>query len=262
MTALSKSDFRDIKHFMQVLASESSNLISRYFKKNLRIEAKADNTPVTIADRLTEERLRSIIEKEFPSHGIIGEEFGAKNEDAEFTWVLDPIDGTKSFISGAFDFGTLVALLENGQPILGMINQPILKELMIGDGETTTLNEEVVHVRECKGLSEATLVTWDLHKVGDYQDAGGFNELVKQVMSARTWGNCYGYALLASGFVDISLDPIMSPWDIMALIPIVRGAGGVITDYYGADPVKAKSIVAASPNLHSKVISILGKGDS
>jgi len=262
MTVLSTSDLRDIKQFMQVLASESSDIISRYFKKNLSIETKADNTPVTIADRLTEERLRSIIEKEYPSHGIIGEEFGTKNEDAKFTWVLDPIDGTKSFISGAFDFGTLVALLENGQPILGMINQPILKELMIGDGETTTLNEEVVHVRDCRQLSGATLVTWDLLKVGDYQDASGFNQLVRQVMSARTWGNCYGYALLASGFVDIALDAIMSPWDIMALVPIIRGAGGVITDYYGADPVKGKSIVAASKSLHSKVISILSSENS
>lgn len=257
MTSLSNSELDELKKFMKILASESSEIICRYFKQNLSVDVKSDKSPVTIADKLTEEKLRSLIEKEFPSHGIIGEEFGIKNGSAKFSWVIDPIDGTKSFISGAFDFGTLIALLEDGIPVLGMINHPVLQEMMIGDNRTTTLNEEVVHVRECGKLADATLVTWDLFKVEDYQDPRGFYELAKQVQFARTWGNCFGYALLASGFADISIDPIMSPWDIMALIPVVRGAGGVITDYQGKDPLKGKSIVAASKGLHEKVICIL-----
>jgi len=121
-------EIRELQSFLKLLADESSAIIRQYYRTDLKIENKQDESPVTIADRMAEEKMRLLIQKEFPNHGIIGEEFGSENTDAEFVWVLDPIDGTKSFISGALSFGTLIALLKNGEPFIGVINHPILKE--------------------------------------------------------------------------------------------------------------------------------------
>ena len=161
-------------NFVHKLASESAQVIKPYFGAfDLEVELKSDETPVTAADRGAEEVMRHLIRKEFPDHGIIGEEFGDENEAAEFVWVLDPIDGTKSFASGCPLFGTLICLLHEGQPILGAINQPILERLCIGDNEQTTVNGHPVHVRETDNLSEAILLTTDILSVGKYQNQSG-----------------------------------------------------------------------------------------
>lgn len=247
----------ELNPFLKLLSDESAKIISGYFRKSIKIESKFDQSPVTIADKLAEEKMRSLIIKEFPSHGIIGEEFGNEKPESEYVWVLDPIDGTKSFISGALSFGTLIALLKDGKPIIGVINHPILKDFLIGDNQKCYLNDHQVEVRSCKSLSEATLLTTDHLNVGKYQNKNGFEKLINQVKLYRNWGDCYGYYLLATGFVDIMIDPIMNLWDSMALIPIIRGAGGIITDYQGKDPVKGNSIVASLPELHAEVINIL-----
>jgi myo-inositol-1(or 4)-monophosphatase len=202
--------------------------------------------------------MRDLIAKKFPAHGIIGEEFGNDRPDAEWTWVLDPIDGTKSFMSAVPLFGTLIALMHQGQPVLGAIHQPILRQLMIGDGLSTTLNGRPVRVRSTARLEDATLLTSDPLNPARHQDGARYASLEKRVRLSRTWGDCYGYLLLAGGWADLMLDPIMNPWDIQALIPVIRGAGGVITDWQGGDPVKASSIVAANPILHPQVIAALG----
>jgi len=201
--------------------------------------------------------MRDLIQREFPSHGIIGEEFGNENEDAEYVWVLDPIDGTKSFISGALSFGTLIALLKNGKPILGVINHPILNEFLIGDNEKAFLNDNQVKIRNCNLISDATLLTTDHLNINKYQNINGFEKLLTKVKLYRNWGDCYGYYLLATGFADIMIDPIMSVWDSIALIPIINGAGGKITDYQGNDPIKGSSIVASNSAIHSEVIRLL-----
>src|ERR1035437_4913127 len=202
--------------------------------------------------------MRNTIMKNFPEHGIIGEEFGNYNEGAEYQWILDPIDGTKSFICGAMSFGTLIALTKKDEPILGVINQPILNEYLIGDNLTAQLNGNIVKVRNGRELSDSVLLTTDHLDVQKYQDMDKFNELIKRVMLYRNWGDCYGYYLIATGFADIMIDPIMSIWDSMALIPVIRGAGGTITDYHGNDPVAGKSIIAAgSAKIHKEVIKIL-----
>lgn len=251
------SELTELKKFCKILADESGNVIKKYFRTGVAVESKNDKSPVTIADRQAEEVMRSLIEKEFPEHGILGEEFGEINKEAEYQWILDPIDGTKSFITGAVTFGTLIALTKNSQPILGVINQPILGEFLIGDNNETILNNIQVKVRECNGLADATLLTTDHLNFETYQNLGAFENLIRKVKLYRQWGDCYGYYLVATGYADIMIDPIMSVWDSMALIPIIRGANGVITDYHGGDPVKGNSIVAASKTIHKLVVEEL-----
>ncbi len=246
----------EILPFLKLLSNESASIIKRYFRAPIIVENKPDFSPVTVADKLAEEKMRQLIQREYPKHGIIGEEFGEYNAEAEYVWVLDPIDGTKSFISGALSFGTLIALLKNGSPIIGVINHPVLDELLIGDNKKCMLNGSLVKFRE-RTLEDATLLTTDHLNIGKYQNEKSFNELTKQVNLYRNWGDCYGYYLLATGFADIMIDPIMSVWDSMALIPIIKGAGGMITDYNGNDPTKGNSIVAANSQIHNQVIKIL-----
>jgi len=255
-----KKNHLELKPFLGNLALQSSQIIKQYFRTKINVDSKSDLSPVTIADKKAEEVMRELIMKEFPSHGIIGEEFGNYNPEAEYVWVLDPIDGTKSFISGALSFGTLIALLHNGKPIIGVINHPILNEFLYGDNQICLLNNSKVRIRECDSISDSTLLTTDHLNIEKYLNPKGFNKLIKEVKLYRNWGDCYGYYLLATGFADIMIDPIMSLWDSMALIPIIKGAGGVITDYQGNDAVKGNSIVAANPILHPIVIEMLNRG--
>lgn len=250
-------ELKEFSKFSKLLALESGKIIRNYFRKNIIVENKRDSSPVTIADKKAEELLRELILKEYPDHGIIGEEFGKHNENAEYQWILDPIDGTKSFIYGAITFGTLIALTKNSKPILGVFYQPVLNEFLIGDNATTSLNEEKVKVQNINKISDAVLLTTDHIGIGQYQNMENFNQLIKQVKLYRLWGDCYGYYLVASGFAHIMIDPIMNFWDIMALIPIIKGAGGVITDYQGGNPIIGNSIVASVPNIHEEVIKIL-----
>ncbi len=247
----------ELKTFAKFLADESAKIITPYFKTKIAVDSKADNSPVTIADKKAEEKMRELIMKEFPAHGIIGEEFGKHQPEAEYVWVLDPIDGTKSFICGSITFGTLIGLMKNHFPVIGVINQPILKEFLIGDNSVSLLNGEKVSFRKVAKLSDAVLCTTDHLNIEKYKNRNGFEELIRKVKLYRQWGDCYGYLLAASGFADIMIDPIMSVWDTMALIPIIKGAGGIITDYEGNDVLKSNSTVAASKELHPLVIDIL-----
>lgn len=252
------TSFQSFVPFARLLAKKSAELILPYFHSDLKVEDKADHSPVTKADKMAEKLMREMISKNFPDHGIIGEEFGKANEKAEFVWVLDPIDGTKSFICGVPLFGTLIALLKDGLPILGVIHLPALKELYIGvKGEGTTLNGTKIKVRKTKELSEAVLLCTDHLDVINHQNEASFLKLAKQVKFYRNWGDCYMYTLLARGAVDIAIDPVMNYWDIQALIPVIEGAGGIITDYQGHPASQATSTVASNPYLHSKVIQCL-----
>lgn len=252
--------YDEFQGFVRELARQSGDVIRPLFgRAGLSIDVKADQSPVTVADRNAEECLRQLIHQRYPSHGIIGEEFGSEREDAEFVWVLDPIDGTISFITGCPLFGTLICLVHQGEPVLGVIHQPIVGQLCVGDGQRTTLNEEVVRVRSTARIEDATLLVTDTRHVRMHRPGPGFDELAGRAKVVRTWGDCYGYLLLASGFADVMLDPIMKPWDLMALIPVVRGAGGIITDWAGNDPRQGDSIVAATPELHPEVISTLAR---
>lgn len=240
------------------LAEKSGDFIRPFFARpDLVVETKSDQTPVTAADRGAEELMRRMIHAQFPGHGILGEEFGPDNTGAEFVWVLDPIDGTRAFAAATPLFGTLIALLHQGQPVLGAIHQPVLRQLLVGDGATTVLNGRRVRVRATPRLGDATLLCSDFHSPARHQNGAAFDALARRVKLVRTWGDCYGYLLVATGWADIMCDPVMNPWDIAALIPVVRGAGGTISDWQGRDPVNARSIVAAIPGLHPQVIAAL-----
>lgn len=247
------------RHFMVELAQKSGEFIKPFFANpELVVEIKSDATPVTMADKGAEELMRELIRSRYPEHGIIGEEFGNERTEAEWVWVLDPVDGTKSFASACPLFGTLIALQHRGEPVLGCIHQPILGQLLIGDGKTAEMNGRRVRCRQTTRLSEATLLTSDPLNPGVYQDGFAWDKLMSEARLVRTWGDCYGYLLVASGWADVMTDPIMNPWDIAALIPIIRGAGGCITNWSGESPVGAESIIAsATPELHQAVLKIL-----
>jgi len=249
---------KEFTEFICTLAEKSGDVIKPYFAKaNLAVEIKEDETPVTQADREAEAVMRDLIRKAYPQHGILGEEFGPENTSAEFVWTLDPIDGTISFARGCPLFGTLIGLLHTDRPILGAIHNPILNQLCIRNNTETTVNGRAVQLRQVPHLSEATLLTTDIAIIAKYQKKEGFEKLLRQTRLFRTWGDCYGYLLVASGAADIMLDPIMNPWDILPLIPIIHGANGVITTWSGTEASQGNSCVAANKTLHPQVLEIL-----
>lgn len=220
---------QDFIKLATLLADEARDIIRPYFRTGIAANSKSDQTPVTIADRAVEERLREIIEKNRPDDGIIGEEFGIKNGTTQYDWVLDPIDGTKSFVVGRPTFGTLIALCENGVPILGIIDQPILKERWIGaKNQPTSFNGKAVKARSCTDLKKARLASTSP------------NQLEKQWTSLRkacdfmVWGgDCYSYGLLANGGLDAVIETQLGTYDYCALPPIIEGAGGWMGDWNG-----------------------------
>lgn len=230
----------------QRAADAAGEVLRKYFRQRVEIIDKEDHSPVTIADREAEEAMVSVILKNFPTHAIFGEENGWRcaENSADYVWVLDPIDGTKSFITGKPLFGTLIALLHNGKPVIGVIDQPILHERWIGvDGKQTTLNGQEISVRPCNSLAQAYLYTTSPHLFqGDTEDA--FIRVRNQVKVPLYGCDCYAYALLASGFVDLVVESGLKPYDFLSLVPVIEGAGGSITDWRGDKlhwPVTAES---------------------
>ncbi|MCB1721965.1 MAG: histidinol phosphate phosphatase [Alphaproteobacteria bacterium] len=211
------------------LADEAGKIVKRYYRQPFDVISKEDESPVTIADRKVEQRMREILEDARPQDGIYGEEHGVKTGESGLTWVLDPIDGTKSFVIGRPTFGMLIALCEDGAPVLGVIDQPILGERWIGDGQQTLFNGKAVQCAPCSSIDTARIgsttpamfeTTGPVYK--------NFNE------GRFFWGgDCYQYGLMACGFVDIILEANMKPYDYAALAPIVQGAGGHISDFNG-----------------------------
>lgn len=243
------------------LADVADDVAARYFRKSLEIERKADASPVTIADRETEAEMRRLIAEAFPDHGIYGEEHGTENLDAQHVWVLDPIDGTASFSIGSPVFGSLIALLENGSPILGIINCPAMNERWIGArGRPTTHNGQPVTTRACDDLAD----TW----IGSCSPAmfspGDETERAKRLRSMcrrAVWGgDCYSYGLIANGTLDIVLESDLKPFDFMALIPVIEGAGGQVTDWTG-DRLTLESqgqvLACGDAALHDRAVSVL-----
>jgi inositol-phosphate phosphatase/L-galactose 1-phosphate phosphatase/histidinol-phosphatase len=242
------------------LADAAGAEIRPYFRQPLVIHDKPDLTPVTAADRAGETAMRELIEAHFPAHGIIGEEFGRVREAAEFVWVLDPIDGTKSFISGVPLFGTLIALTRHGRPLLGVIDQPISRERWVGaTGRPTIFNGAAIRCRTCPTLAAATLfaTTPDMFKG---EDAAAFARVSAAVKLTRFGADCYAYGLLAAGFIDLVLEASLKPYDFCAMVPIVEGAGGVATDWRGAALDLASDgriLVAGDRRAHQAALALL-----
>ncbi|KAK6240895.1 hypothetical protein SCA6_006284 [Theobroma cacao] len=289
------------------LADAAGEVIRKYFRKKFEILDKEDLSPVTIADQAAEESMVSIILENFPSHAIYGEENGwrCKENSADYVWVLDPIDGTKSFITGKPVFGTLIALLHKSRPILGIIDQPVLRERWIGiSGRKSTLNGQEVATRTCTELSRAYLYlhskvymiefsgkteslsfTFDMvcvrwwegdtgrlrYTTSPHLFSGDAEEAfarVKDKVKLPLYGcDCYAYALLASGYVDLVIESGLRPYDFLALVPVIEGAGGVITDWKGQQlDWKASSgsratsfnvVAAGDKQIHRQALDVL-----
>jgi inositol-phosphate phosphatase / L-galactose 1-phosphate phosphatase / histidinol-phosphatase len=242
------------------LADAAGAEIRPAFRTRLAVDDKPDSSPVTAADRAAEAAMRRLIEARFPDHGIIGEEFGRVREEAEFVWVLDPIDGTKSFISGVPLFGTLIALTRRGRPILGIIDQPISRERWVGAaGRRTTLNGSPMRCRECPGLAAATLfaTTPDMFAGAD---AAAFARLAAVAKLVRYGADCYAYGLLAAGFVDLVVEASLKPYDFCPMVAIVEGAGGVASDWRGRDLDLASDgrvAIAGDRRAHAAALALL-----
>ena len=224
------------------LADAAGDAVRPYFRSNLSAERKEDATPVTMADRAAEEAMRRILKAEAPRDTVIGEEFGAQAGTSSRSWVLDPIDGTASFLVGRPIFGTLISLVVEGFPVLGVIDQPILNERWVGAaGLPTTFNGKPARTRACAQLSDATLATTGPHYFDDH-DGAHFMALAARTDHRRMvmGGDCYNYALLASGHLDIVCEAGLKLHDWAALVPVVEGAGGTMCDWNG-DPLHAGS---------------------
>lgn len=223
------------------LADQAGEIVKKYYRTPFDIEKKNDDSPVTIADRAVETRIREILEEQRPDDGIYGEEFGIKESKNGLTWVIDPIDGTKSFMIGRPTFGTLIALCEDNLPKLGVIDQAITDERWVGvSGEVTTFNGSAVKARPCKNLNDAIICSTTPSM---FDDTGPvFEKFYKGKMAhGLIWGgDCYMYGLLASGHLDMTIEANLSPYDFAALVPVVEGAGGLICDYEG-NPLTLKS---------------------
>ncbi|MDX1484988.1 MAG: histidinol-phosphatase [Alphaproteobacteria bacterium] len=243
-----------------LMADAAGEVLSHYFRTPLAVEAKGDESPVTKADRDAEIAMRALIEDAYPDHGILGEEFPPVNPEAEFVWVLDPIDGTKSFITGKPLFGTLISLTQAGRPILGVINQPVLGERWRGiAGTPATFNDEPIRVRSCPSLGEAILYATSPHMF-EGADAEAFARVRDEVRHPLYGADCYAYGLLASGHADLVVEASLQPYDYAALVPVVEGAGGVITDWAGAPLTIASDgrvIAAGDAAIHARALDLL-----
>ncbi len=254
----------DFGAFIDELATVSGEAIRPFFRTSLGVEDKSCGgafDPVTAADRVAEQAMRTLIRQKFPAHGIIGEEFGPERSDAEFVWVLDPIDGTKSFISGMPAWGTLIALTRSRRPIFGMVHQPFIGERFSGDGLAAAYRgpagNRALMVRPCPALAEAVLYTTS-PRLMNAVDRAVFARVEDAVRLSRYGGDCYSYCMLAAGHVDLVIETELKPHDVAALIPIISGAGGIITTWNGHAPEAGGRIVAAGDRrTHAAVLALL-----
>lgn len=254
----------DLVAFLDELASHSGEAILPFFRSHLAVVDKRLHgvfDPVTEADRAAELVIRNLIRERFPEHGILGEEFGADRQDAEFVWVVDPIDGTRSFICGLPVWGTLIGLKRNGAPVLGMMHQPYTGEKFFGDGAkawmTGPRGEVRLETRTVTDLHEATLMTTTpaLFK-GDKRAA--YDKVESAVKLARYGTDCYAYAMLAAGQIDLVIETGLQAYDIVALIPVIEGAGGVITTWDGKPATDGGDVLAsANHQIHEKTLRLL-----
>ncbi len=244
------------------LADAAGEVLRRHFRQRLEVEAKADCSPVTVADREAEAAMRAILEADRPQDGIVGEEYGVSGAGAKRFWVLDPIDGTRAFIAGRATFGTLIALVEQGLPVIGVIDQPIAGERWVGQlGEWpgTRLNGVPVRVRDCPGLARAHLAT--THPAA-FSAAGhaAFHRVARAARDTLLGGDCHNYGLLAAGHLDLVIEEGLKLHDWAALVPVVLGAGGVMTDWRG-EPLRVGSsgavIAAGDRRVHAEVLATL-----
>ena len=246
--------------FAESLADASRAMLIEAARRSYTGDMKYDGSPVTAVDQAVEARLREMIAETHPGHGVVGEEHGDSNPDSEFVWALDPIDGTLPFLAGIPVYGTLIALLRGGVPVIGVIDMPATGERWVGaTGSPTLHNGEAVRVRPCDGLSQAMMSTSNI----DYYDADDL-PVLEQLKAATRWtvygGSCMAYAQIASGRIDVGVDIAFDVFDYLALAPVIEGAGGVATDWQGQPLTLASGdrlIAAGDARVHATALLIL-----
>jgi myo-inositol-1(or 4)-monophosphatase len=258
----------DFAAFVDELATVAGETILPFFRTALSVGDKGGPgafDPVTAADRAAETAMRALIRRTFPSHGVVGEEFGPDRPDAEFVWFLDPIDGTKSFIAGMPAWGTLIALTRSGAPVFGLMDQPFTGERFSGDCGAAHYRgrsgKRDLRVRPCASLAEAVLFTTS-PRLMDAADRAAFSRVEEQVLLSRYGGDCYAYCMLAAGHLDLVIETGLKPHDVMALVPIITGAGGVITTWENEPPHRGGRVIAAGDRrLHAAArTALMGDG--
>lgn len=257
-----------IDAFVHDLATKSGEAILPFFRTALGVEDKGSAKgkgfdPVTEADRAAEQVMRRMIVGAFPDHGIIGEEFGLERPDARYVWALDPIDGTKSFISGMPAWGTLIGLMKDGVPVYGMMHQPFIGERFFGDGGSAhyqgPAGKRRLLVRDCGRLEDAILFTTS-PLLMNASDRAAFQGVESQVRLSRYGGDCYAYCMVAAGLVDLVIETGLQNHDIIALIPVVEGAGGVVTNWEGGPATQGgRVVVAGSRAVHTQALERLNR---
>ena len=256
----------DFASFVDHLAGASGETILPFFRTALTVDNKKTGgfDPVTAADRAAEQAMRALIRQNFPDHGVVGEEYGAEHTDAEYVWVLDPIDGTKSFITGMVAWGTLIGLMRFGEPVFGMMNQPFTGEKFSGDGGAARYRGPAgsrdLHVRACASLEGAILSTTSPLLMND-SDRAAFGRVENKVKLSRYGGDCYAYCMLAAGLIDLIIETEIKPYDIVPLIPVIAGAGGIVTTWENGPAQDGGRIVAAGDaRVHAAALEMLAKG--
>ena len=253
----------DFSSFVDQLASVSGETILPFFRTSLAIENKKPGgfDPVTVADRAAEDAMRQTIQNVFPKHGIVGEEYGILLPDAEYVWMLDPIDGTKSFIAGMLAWGTLIGLMRFGEPVFGMMHQPFTREHFSGDGGAALYRgpagKRDLRVRACAGLSDAVLFTTS-PLLMNKADRARFGKVENAVKLSRYGGDCYAYCMLAAGQIDLIIETELKAHDIVPLIPIITGAGGIVTTWEtGPAQAGGRIVVAGDKRVHAAALEML-----
>ena len=254
----------DFTAFVDRLAAVAGDTIRPFFRSTLGVENKSVSggfDPVTAADRSAEAAMRTLIKATFPAHGIIGEELGAERADAEYVWVLDPIDGTKSFICGMPVWGTLIGLMRNGAPIYGMMHQPFTREHFSGDRSAARYRgpagDRPLQARSCAALDDAVLLTTSPLLMRE-PDRTAFRRVEDAVRLSRYGGDCYAWCMLAAGHADLVIETELKPYDILPLVPIIEGSGGVVTTWENGPPTSGGRVVAAGDRrVHARALELL-----
>jgi len=240
-------------------AREGGRRTLAYFNAGTPVEWKVDHTPVTVADRESEVAIRSVIEKAFPQHAVLGEEQGEKPGSAPYRWIVDPLDGTRTFVRGVPLYGTLIGVEHRGEPIVGVVYLPALDEIVAAArGDGCTWNGQPCRVSGVARMEDALVSTTD-ERVARAR-SGAYDRLVANVALTRTWADCYAYVLVATGRAEVALDPVMNLWDCAALLPIVEEAGGRFTDWKGERTIRGNEAVATNGHLHETVLAALRDG--
>lgn len=239
------------------IAKKGGEHTLNYFLTDIEVMRKGDNSPVTVADRESEALMREEISKHFPGHGIVGEEHGSTNESSSVQWILDPIDGTKSFIHGVPLYTTLLGVLFNNEPVVGIIFAPALDELCeAAKGKGARLNGESCSVRPCTGLSDATFLSTDATTSSEFGFGAEFETLLKNTQINRTWGDAYGHMLVATGRADLMFDPILNIWDAAPLLTVLQEAGGIFCDVTGKETIETGNGISCSKQLLPEVMAV------